>query len=247
MSTALPLANVEEGDGDDLVVFVHGALDTKARFDSVVGLLSDECRTLRYDRRGYGASPAGETPPLDVHGHSDDLVDLLDGRRAVLVGHSFGGLVVLGAVERAPELVRAVVLYETAMPWVPGWARNAVDDALASDDPEGQMLHLLLRGTLDSRSERWQAARRAEAPALVAEQRSIRVGGSTFDPEVIDVPLVFGLGTVGTFHIIADHLRRHVPALEVVGIEGAGHNGPSTHAAEFADVVRRGLELAQGR
>ena len=57
MSAAPPLAIIEEGDGDDLVVFVHGALDTSARFEPLVGLLSTECRTLRYDRRGYGSSP----------------------------------------------------------------------------------------------------------------------------------------------------------------------------------------------
>jgi pimeloyl-ACP methyl ester carboxylesterase len=43
----------------------------------------------------------------------EDLVSLLAGRRAMLVGHSYGGNVALATVSRHPGLVRAVAMYET--------------------------------------------------------------------------------------------------------------------------------------
>ena len=41
-----------------------------------------------------------------------DLVTIVGGRPAVLVGHSYGGDVALGAAAAAPEVVRAVGVYE---------------------------------------------------------------------------------------------------------------------------------------
>ena len=46
----------EVGDGDRLVVFVHGVLGRGRSFDRVADLLASECRMRWYDRRGYGTS-----------------------------------------------------------------------------------------------------------------------------------------------------------------------------------------------
>src|SRR5262245_43021114 len=99
-------------DGAPIVVFVHGSMDRSSGFARVVRHHPD-VSTLRYDRRGYGRSLAalGEGPGLGVDGHVDDLLTVLGGRAAVVVGHSFGGDVALSAAERAPGIVRAVVAY----------------------------------------------------------------------------------------------------------------------------------------
>ena len=76
---------------------------------------------LWYDRRGYGVSAGAADGPVTTDGHITDLLDVLDGRRAVVVGHSFGGVTAMGAAARAPQSVAAVVLYETSVAWVPGW------------------------------------------------------------------------------------------------------------------------------
>ena len=46
---------------------------------------------------------------------------VLAGRRAVLVGHSYGGDVALATADRHPDLVAGVAVYETPLSWLPWW------------------------------------------------------------------------------------------------------------------------------
>ena len=78
--------------------------------------LDDAHLVLRYDRRGYGRStPHGG--PYDMGSQVDDLAALLDGRAAVVFGHSYGGNVALALAARRPDLVRGVAVYETPLSW----------------------------------------------------------------------------------------------------------------------------------
>jgi pimeloyl-ACP methyl ester carboxylesterase len=109
----------EVGEGP-LVALVHGAMDRSGGMLRVRRALQPSCRVLRYDRRGYARSlPAG--PPTSFGQQVDDLAALLDGRPAVLAGHSFGGLICLALAERRPELARSVLAYEAPMSWAAWW------------------------------------------------------------------------------------------------------------------------------
>ena len=90
-----------------------------------------------YDRRGYGRS-VGVGPPFGVDEQVEDLVAVIDGRPAIVFGHSFGGDVALAAAERHPELVRAVGTYEAPMSWEPWWPDDtAGGDAVRLGEDEG--------------------------------------------------------------------------------------------------------------
>lgn len=237
---------VEGGEGDRRVVFVHGVLDRGRSFDRVADLLAGECRTVWYDRRGYGDAVEAPEVPVDVEGHAQDLLEVLARRPAVVVGHSFGGVTVLNVALRAPELVQAVVLYETGMAWVPGWDDRFLSKLLWGEDPEGEGVRLMFGARYDAMDEEERDRRRREARAFVAEERSVRRGVQPFDVGELTRPLVFGCGDNERFQLVADHLRRVVSQVEVVGLPGAGHNAHRTHPEAFADLVRRGLAHSGG-
>src|ERR1700731_2836522 len=104
----MDLMVTESGSGEALVVFVHGVLDRGRSFSRVAEILSPDCRMLWYDRRGYGASTDAPGVPADISTHIDDVLTVLDGRTAVVVGHSFGGVIAAGAAVRAPGSVEAL-------------------------------------------------------------------------------------------------------------------------------------------
>ena len=115
------LAYEERGSGDPLVL-VHGTAASRTNWNEVWDELGDGFRTIRYDRRAYGASgePEGYTGTT-VEEHGDDLIALLrrlDAAPALLCGHSFGAMACLDVVVREPELVRAAVLIEPPMLWL---------------------------------------------------------------------------------------------------------------------------------
>jgi pimeloyl-ACP methyl ester carboxylesterase len=237
----------ESGSGSQRVVFVHGVLDRGRSFERVGTLLEDECRLLWYDRRGYGGSVDADGAPLGVDGHIDDLIDLLDGEPAVVVGHSFGGVTVVGAALRAPELVQAVVLYETGFAWAPGWDDSPVRSLLGGEDPGGEGVRKLFPRRYESMSEDERSLLRREGSAFLAEERSVRTGRPPYDIADLTVPLVFGSSGVARFTAVADHLHDVLGDVETVVIPGGDHNAHRTAPEAFADLVRRGISRAVGR
>lgn len=126
-------AALDARPGEPMVVLIHGAMDRSASFVRATRLL-DDLPIVRYDRRGYGHSTDLGVGDLDTH--VADLLEVLDGRPGVLVGHSIGGLIALVAAERQPELVRSVAAWEAPMPWAPWWPKTSAGGvALAAAGP----------------------------------------------------------------------------------------------------------------
>ena len=125
-------------DGAPLVVLVHGSLDRAASFTRVIRRLED-LHTVAYDRRGYHRSRLALPLNTTLDGHIDDLLEVVDGRPSVVVGHSYGGDIALGAAVRGgPGAgIVSVVAYEPPMPWLGAWARgpnsNAAMEAAGSE------------------------------------------------------------------------------------------------------------------
>ncbi len=241
----MDLEITETGSGDALVVFVHGVLGRGGSFDRVADLLDDECRMLWYDRRGYGASTDAAGAPVAIDGHIDDLLAVLDGRRAVIVGHSFGGVTAMGAATRAPDSVAALVLYETSMAWVPAWDDGVMREVLGSEDPEAAGLRVMLGNRYDTLTDDERARRRVEASAFIAEESSVRSGMPPFAVADITAPVVYGRSDPEVMPMVVEYLHEQLPQLEVVTLPGAGHHAHRTDPEAFADLVRRGITFAR--
>src|SRR6476659_9488798 len=100
------------GEGSP-VVFIHGMPGNCRDFDRVRTQLKGR-HTIAFDRPGYAWS---DGPPQDFGKQLDAIVEAagtLGVERAVLVGHSFGGLATLGLAIRKPDFVEAMLLLAPA-------------------------------------------------------------------------------------------------------------------------------------
>jgi pimeloyl-ACP methyl ester carboxylesterase len=237
--------------GEPVVLLVHGSMDRATSFRRVMRHLPD-VTVVAYDRRGYAGS-AGMAPSDDFAVQADDLLEVLDGRRAIGVGHSLGGNVVLAAAERRPDLLDAVVVYETPEPWRPWWptgsaGRSVSGAADPADAAEGFMRRMVGDRVWQALPEATRERRREEGVALQAEMRSLR-NGPVFDPAAIKVPVVVGYGSEG-----AAHHRRSAPALaselpdgRLVEVPAAGHGVHLSHPEALAGLVGVAIAARQGR
>lgn len=200
--------SAESGDASHrLIVLIHGAMDRSASMLKLSRRLDERYRVLRYDRRGYGHS-VRHSGPFDVASQVADLVGLLAGRRAVLVGHSFGGNVALAAAATHGDLVDGVVVYESPLPWEPFWpppmagvsargrggssASNSADTT--GDAAEGFMRRLIGDERWLALPERTRLSRRSEGLALVSELRDLREHRPWIAAD-IRVPVMVGVGS----------------------------------------------------
>jgi len=227
---------------DAVVALIHGTMDRSAGMARLARRL-DDATVVRYDRRGYGRSR--ELGPGGLEEHVHDLFAVLDGRRAVLAGHSFGGVVALAAAVLAPRQIRSVFVYEAPSPLADWWTRWDIDAAGPGEDPAGDAAELFLRRMLGDRlwerlPARTRAERRAEGASMIAEITSLQVPDLAYDPSLVSVPVVvsYGSATGPRHRRSAEWLAERIPDAELICVAGADHGAPLTHPAELADLVR---------
>ncbi|MEC4015253.1 alpha/beta fold hydrolase [Streptomyces sp. H27-D2] len=102
------------------VVLAHGWTCSIAFWAPVVRVLAADHRVIVYDQRGHGRSPAPGPGGYSTDALADDLEAVLGqtlepGERAVLAGHSMGGMTAMAAAGRpgVGERVAAVLLCST--------------------------------------------------------------------------------------------------------------------------------------
>jgi 3-oxoadipate enol-lactonase len=101
----------EHGDGDPLLL-IEGLGQAMWAWREQIPVFARHFRTIAYDTRGTGRSPALAEPYL-IADFAADAAAILDGRRAHVVALSMGGYVALKLALANPELVRSLVLTGT--------------------------------------------------------------------------------------------------------------------------------------
>lgn len=111
-----PLHLRTEGPEAGPAVVFANSLGTDLRlWDRILPLLPPGLRMIRYDKRGHGLSAIGGGDSIEDH--ADDAIAVIETVArgpAVFVGLSIGGLIGQVVASRRPDLIRALVLSNTA-------------------------------------------------------------------------------------------------------------------------------------
>lgn len=102
------------GSGPQALVLIHDGVINSASFDDMWPILCRDFRVVRYDRRGYGRSPAAKAP----YSPQDDLAAVMAAAKmdhASLAGFSFGGGLAVSYAILHPEQVDRLVISGAAI------------------------------------------------------------------------------------------------------------------------------------
>lgn len=247
----------EAGEGPVLLL-IHGSGPDSRGWGQAFDDLAVDHRVIAYDRRGYGES--GDQPLTDWHGHGEDAAELLrvlDAAPASVVGWSGGGLAALDLTVNHPDLVRSLVLAETAL-----YGKRKPTLSLATTFVRSRIQRA--RGNDRAASDtflRWVMGERGagstwDRPEYPGDRREALLGnargtwndidsgdGSHLSPEqvrAIGCPITLVRGDLSQpwFVRTLEGLAELLPSASVRVIEGTNHAFTFHKPLEFAQVIR---------
>lgn len=235
------------GDDKPVLVFIN-SLGTDSRiWHHELPKLADDFTILTYDKRGHGLSGLGN-PPYSIADHVADLAGLLDHlelSNVIVCGLSVGGLIAQGLYASRPNLVKALILSNTAhkIGTAEMWATRI---AAVEKDGIGSILEAIMT--------RWftEPFRKPENPAyqaycnMLVRQPTFGYSGTcaairdadfTEEAKKIAVPVlcIVGREDGSTSPELVKSLADLIPGSRYEIIEGAAHipcvEAPAAHAA----------------
>ncbi len=265
---------VERGSGPPIVL-VHGITASSACWARQFAGLSDDHRVIALDWRGHGQSMAG-SGGFGFDRMADDLLavlDALDVHRAVLAGHSMGGMITLHTALRSPDRLQSRVaglalvgtspgppLGVTFPPLVAAGLLAAARRPLLAADrrgkglvPQGTASTVLSRLPFGSRADRVERAFALSLAGVIAPSAMAELLGAMADFDVRDRLGEIVLPTrvvAGTRDLLLPpfHSRRLVagiPGASLTMLAGCGHM-VMLERPEALDAVLRELSRTVG-
>lgn len=224
------------------VICVHGGLDRGGSF-ARLARRSENFDLVAYDRRGYQGSRALQ--PLSLGLHVEDLVAIARSESergpVILFGHSYGGVVVLGAALAEPSLAQLAIVYESPLPWI--LHRDSSRPPL-SDDPRAEAERFFRRMVSNSAWERLSESEREsrllDGPALLNDLSSLHGDGQLFDLSQLTVPTVYvyGDGIIRDYYrALCAELAKVTPTIQCREFEDAGHGAHLSRPDQLAALI----------
>jgi pimeloyl-ACP methyl ester carboxylesterase len=212
------------GDGPLTVVLTHGLAASEATWARQVEALATRYRVLTWDLRGHGRS-AADPAPCTIADLAGDLHRVLDAAavpRAVILGHSAGGVVAMRFAMDHPPRCAGLVLVGTASECNQR-ARQFYEDlaAIAEErgmDPVYRRLGVGAEQARQSRSDPATFARVARAMASLNDAPLTPRLGEIRCPAQMIVGDKDFLGAGGS--VI---LHRRIPGSRLAIVPGRGH------------------------
>lgn len=226
------------------IICIHGGLDRGGSF-ARLARRTESFNLVTYDRRGYQGSRS--LGPLTLHGHIEDLLAIAERESVrgpvIYFGHSFGGVIALGAAIASPASAQLVIAYESPLPWV--LHRKSSRPVLTNDpayEAEVFFRRMVSNGSWERLSEPERQSRLLDGPALLSDLSSLRTGDVPFDLADLKTPTLYLHGD----GIIADYYRalgaRLLEVNPVIKVRELAH---ANHGAHLSSPDRLSMVISE--
>ncbi|NQW19561.1 MAG: alpha/beta hydrolase [Chloroflexi bacterium] len=234
--------------GDFALVFVHGWSCNRSHWLEQVAAFSDRYRVIAIDLAGHGDSGLGRTEysmesfALDVKA----VLDIEQIRRAVLVGHSMGGMVILHAARMLGERVVGLVGADTFkyLREDPRVGKQAAQWQELVDDYESAIASTVSNMFTDSSPD---VLRRSITDGMVSIPREVAIGamkGMADDAPLFDVAVSLNIPklTINATGRQMDESAASDAGIKIRHMPSTGHFVMNEDPVEFNRLLDEALE-----
>ncbi len=228
-----------DGCGPPDWVCLHGLVDRLEIWDHLAPNLAERGRVIRMDQRGHGGSgaPAGPYHRKDMAKDVIAVLDAFECERALLVGHSMGGVVSMVTALEYPERVEGLVLIGTASQCS---EKAAAWYGKIANSGEAEGIDGLRRTIYGEKSRKKIVADAQGIAAVTRTLASLHTEPLTPLLRAIACPVLLVVGKDDPMgprasSIIADGL----PRAQLVEVEGCGHWVQTEDPARVLDAMDR--------
>ncbi len=225
--------NYEQKGSGELVVLLHGWGSNIKLFANLIDLLSAKYTVVAMDMPGFGESEEPKTPWC-VDDYVQFVIDFLkdyDAKEVTLLGHSFGGRVIIKmhSRESLPFKVKKVILVDSAGIMPPksnkkSWRTRyyKMGKAVLST----KLVQKLAPDALENFRKKMGSADYAAASPMM-RQVMVKVVNEDLEPYLPNIKcptlLVWGVNDTATPLSDGEKMEKLIPDAGLVRLENAGH------------------------
>jgi len=229
----VPIHYQVAGTGAPALVFIHCWCCDRGFWDAQVPYFSENYTVVTIDLAGHGESPADRevwTIPafgLDVVA----VVEKLDLKRAVLIGHSMGGPVILEATRHIPERVIGLVGVDNFQDMGQKWPQEEFEAFLSTMEADFQgttrnFVRSMFPPTADSALVEQVVANLSSAPpevGLGAMEAYFNWFRDDFDQAVTEIDAPLHCISADLWPTNVEGNRKYFPSFDISLMPGRGH------------------------
>jgi pimeloyl-ACP methyl ester carboxylesterase len=258
MSEAIP-AYSSRGDGESTVFLLHGIGGGKEYWTLQLDVLARAgYRAIAWDMPGYGQSASVEPYTLSELAKSlERLIDHVAPRRAMLLGHSMGGMVLLEALALFPSKIAGAILSCTSPAFGKpdgAWQQAFLQQRLAPLDAGHRMADIapnLVRGMVAADADPAAVRRAVDIMSAVppAAYRAALHALVNFDRRTllpaITIPTLALAGEVdpNAPPTVMQKMAEKIPGAAYACLQQTGHLASLEQPEAFNEVVLRFLKM----
>jgi len=254
---------VQTGKGPNLVL-IHGIASNLGQWQlSILPALVEDFRVTMYDLRGHGYSdmPLKGYTPDHMVGDVSGLMDYLGIERASIIGHSYGGMMVLYYAVLQPERVDKLIIADTGVPSLEprnggntalvGWQEALRREGVEVPDEKVEDVSYLMEQTLKLRGRRWRGMGVRRAIARLSRFSNTTSFGEEYrgNPGLtaemirqIQAPTLLIYGDRSPMMASFQSLRDILPNCRTAIIPDGGHFFPLAHPETFVRYIKGFLQ-----
>ena len=240
------------GEGDKALLFVHGLGENLESWSNQIDYFSRSgCVSIALDLRGHGKSKDAEKK-IEMEGFANDVFDVLDSlsvKSANLCGLSMGGLVVLEAYSRRPEVFDSMILVSVIPQYPP--AQSAALEMMSMKEIADQVASFAVAPTASVELKRSIAKMISQTNKSSYIQSAEAACAQDYSGMLatIRVPTLLIAGELDfvTPPEAAKYIQKRVPGCRMQVMKGTGHLPNRENPREFNHIVEEFLRTSQGR